>query len=175
MLFKCEHCLKRYWKKKTRAACVERHNQFSKMIGAQYGQGFSSYKSVPTESQQVTEQQSNGLSFVDGMLASSVLNDALKSIESSKKPAEEQESTKPTSDDNLFNPADVERSTSKANGSWGDAPSDDNYRSNHTPQNDDSADVGVSASLGQSSLGSSSLSDSGWSSSDSDWSNSSDW
>lgn len=161
MLFKCEYCLKRYWTKKGHDACVSKHHKVSRMVGAQYGQGFDTMPSfrqhtMPLESYKVQGEaptQSSGLGFTDGMLAALALNDLLEATENFGDRDEPKQAETPKLEPA---PADV---TSE--------PKEDFYRSSSVPvqSSDDSF-----SSLGSSSLGSSSLSsDSGWSSSDSGW------
>lgn len=161
MLFKCEYCFKRYWTKKGRDACVSKHHQVSRMVGAQYGQGFGRmqnfrHHTMPLESYKVQGEaptQSNGLGFADGMLAAMASNDLSKATENFGDRDEPKQAETPKLESA---PVDV---TSE--------PKENFHRSSSVPAqtSDDSF-----SSLGSSSLGSSSLSsDSGWGSSDSGW------
>lgn len=161
MLFKCEYCFKRHWTKKDRDACVSKHHQVSRMVGAQYGQGFGRMPNfrqhtMPLESYKVQGEaptQSSGLGFSDGVLAAMALNDLLEAAENFGDRDEPKQAETPK-----LEPAPVDVTSE---------PKEDFYRSSSVPAqtSDDSF-----SSLGSSSLGSSSLSsDSGWSSSDSGW------
>ncbi len=159
MLYKCEYCFKRHWTKKGRDACVSKHHQVSRMVGAQYGQGFGTMPNfrqhtMPLESYKVQGEaptQSSGLGFADGVLAALALNDLLETTESFGDRDEPKQAEMPK-----LEPAPVDVTSE---------PKEDFYRSSSVPTqtSDDSF-----SSLGSSSLGSSSLSsDSGWGSSDS--------
>ncbi len=102
MLYKCEYCFKRYWTKKGRNACESKHHSVSRMVGAQYGQGFGRASNfhqheMPLETYKVKGDeptQSSSLGFAEGMLAATALNDLLKSIEGSHEPQKTTEAPK---------------------------------------------------------------------------------